>query len=635
LLGGLFALGVATELHGFSLGGWQAFLGEEPALAPLAGELRKIRSDDWAVQIPLGLAQRAHDPPFPVVNTNIGRGQNGLAPVQTPVAHPVALFRPALWGYFLGGDTGVAWMWGFELLGLIAVWSAVFAWVGRGRGGLAGAAAVALAFSPFFQYWSLNLAPAAIFAGLGLLAAVHLATEARPRGILIAGALLGWAAGAFGLVLYPPAMVVLAQLGAVALLAGVAGHRDALRSYASVRALALALAAAVVAFAAWAFLGGAGDTLALVNQTVYPGHRTATGGDLPWWQLFSSNLWLAWWTDAYGPMRNICEAAGFPLFFPLVGAALTLRWARGGARPDALSLALLGYCAFLFVYQQWGFPESLARATGLGLAPARRTLLGTGLADALLLVRFLSAPLHGDAPSRAGSRGAAAALALAWGVFLAAVAIQLARSLPDLRLAPLLAMACANAVAAYAILALRSPARVMTALALAAVVATAWFNPLARGGADALRESELSAAILRIDAEHGGKSVFVTYGSSKLANLVPALGVHGINGTHTAPQLELWRSLDPLGRFEHSYNRYAHVEFVAGASHSARFQLLRYDLLRITLNPLAAALRRDLGVTHLLLRATPEDRLRFEAATALAPAFVQGRNAIYELPKLP
>jgi hypothetical protein len=639
ILCSLFAVGVATGLHGYSLGGWRAYLGDDAALQPLLGEARPIRSDDWAVSIPLALAQRAHDPPFPVVNGNIGWGQNMLAPVQAPVAHPVSLFRPALWGYFFGDDAGVAWMWWFDLLGLIAVFSCVFSWVGRGRSALALAAAVGLAYAPFYQFWSLNLAHAAIFAGAGVLGAQLVFAAERPRTILLGGGLLGWAAGGFGLVLYPPAMVMLAQVSALLAIAGLASSRLArgdgkgVAAQPAWRAAALAIAAVVTAAAAWAFLDGARDALELVNGTVYPGHRTASGGDLPWWQAWSSNLWLAWWTDDFGPMRNICEAASFPLFFPFVGAALAIRWWRSGERPDPLAAALLLYCVLLAIYQQWGFPEWLVRATGLGFATARRSLLGSGLADALLLVRFLSEP-RGSEPSRVGGRAAAALLALGWGAWLAAVALQLARAIPGLSLAPLLAMAIANVAVAYAALTLRRPEQLMAVLAAAAVLSSAWFNPLARGGGAALRENELAAAILAIDAEHAGESVFVTYGSAKLPNLVWALGVNGLNGTHTAPQLELWRKLDPLGRFEYVYNRYAHVQFGLGRGDVARFQALRHDSLRVVLNPLAPVLRRELGATHLLLRAKPEDRGAFERRSGLEPVFVQQRNAIYALPPL-
>jgi hypothetical protein len=107
-----------------------------------------------------------------------------------------------------------------------------------------------------------------------------------------------------------------------------------------------------------------------------------------------------------------------------------------------------------------------------------------------------------------------------------------------------------------------------------------------------------------------------------------------LNGTHTAPQLALWRDLDPLGRFEKVYNRYAHVRFSVGPGDVPRFHAIRHDSIRVVLNPLAPVLRRELGATHVLLRAKPEDRLAFERTTGLEPVFMQQRNAIYALPPL-
>jgi hypothetical protein len=190
----------------------------------------------------------------------------------------------------------------------------------------------------------------------------------------------------------------------------------------------------------------------------------------------------------------------------------------------------------------------------------------------------------------------------------------------------------ANAVAAFAVLTVRRPAALMAGLASAAVLTTAWFNPLARGGSDYLRENELSSAILEIDASLAGESVWVTYGSPKLPNLIWALGVRSLNGTHAVPQLELWRALDPAGRHDHVYNRYAHVEFAAAPIDRARIQLRRLDSVRVTLSPLAPVLRDELGATHVLLRARPPEREAFELWTGLEAVFATPRNSIYALP---
>ena len=80
----LFAILVGLRVHGFSLPVWHELLGVGEQSGLLWGEPQAIRADDFAVHIPLLLAQSAHDPPFPTVNTNIGAtcnaGWNGDFP---------------------------------------------------------------------------------------------------------------------------------------------------------------------------------------------------------------------------------------------------------------------------------------------------------------------------------------------------------------------------------------------------------------------------------------------------------------------------------------------------------------------------------------------------------------------------
>src|SRR5262245_22748347 len=46
---------------------------------------RSVRSDEWLVTTPLALAQLRHSPRFPIVNSNIGDGQNMLINPAVPV----------------------------------------------------------------------------------------------------------------------------------------------------------------------------------------------------------------------------------------------------------------------------------------------------------------------------------------------------------------------------------------------------------------------------------------------------------------------------------------------------------------------------------------------------------------------
>jgi len=125
----------------------------------LLGRPQQIRIDDYAVILPLAFAQERHDPPFPVLNTRIGQGQNMLVPFSLPVWHPVTSFRPDTWGFFLGADTGMAWRWWSRTLGLFAVAWLLLLVVTGGDRTLSAFGALFLVESPFFQFWRCGLHP--------------------------------------------------------------------------------------------------------------------------------------------------------------------------------------------------------------------------------------------------------------------------------------------------------------------------------------------------------------------------------------------------------------------------------------------------------------------------------------------
>ena len=261
-------------------------------------------------------------------------------------------------------------------------------------------------------------------------------------------------------------------------------------------------------------------------------------------------------------------------------------------------MAVALYAAALGVFVLAGLPESLARASLLAKVPGPRAVLGLGVADAILLVRFL-----GRRPGEGGGgRAVAAVLAAAWGLGLAACAAPLQRRLPGLPLAPLLAAAGLQAVLGYALLAgpRRTPA--LAALVAFSAASSLWFNPLAVGGSATLAESRVARAALAIDRAEGGRTTWLVFGRAELADLLRALGIHTLNGTLPVPQLELWRRLDPEGRFTDAYNRYGFSTLSAAHTRVPYFRAVQPTAFNLAIDPASPALR-SLGATHVLVDA--------------------------------
>ena len=622
----LFAVLVALRVHGFSLSRWHDRIdGSEPDEV-LLGHVQEERWDDWLVQLPLALAQIAHDPQFPVVNRDIGIGQNMLIPIAAPVWHPLALFRPTLWGFFLGPDVGLAWMWWSQLLGLFAVWFTVFAIVTRGYLGLSAAGALLLVFAPLFQLYSFNAAPFAIWMGLAWIAATRVLSASRRRPLLVSGCLLGWSGACFLLATYPPYQIPLAYLF-LALLGGFAWQRRdelQLRAELPTRILAIAIAIAIAGAAVGGLWVEARDTIEIMRATEYPGRRIEVGGGIPFWHLVNPNFWIPFQVSKFGPLGPyISSSASFWITWPVVAAAALWRTATRRERFDPIVLILVMYCAAISTYCVWGISRSAARASLFAAVPAHRAMLGLGLGDVLLLVAFLGQP--GDPNSKAPHSDAI--LAVLWAAVLGACALALHNGLPETKPLWMVAGVIVNGALAFAILRRARPAAVATLIAGALALSTLWFNPLAVGGSHYLLDNDLSKMIVDLDRRAGGRSTWISYGDQTISNLFRVLGVRALDGAQPAPQLEMWESFDPTGVYRSRYNRFAHV-FVGLANTGQRFWSTP-DELMIELDPEGPEVER-LGVTHLLVRT---DNLRMAIRFGhYQPVARAGYYTAYELP---
>jgi hypothetical protein len=619
---------VGLRIHGFSLPVWHSVIDGSPASEILVGEARSIRGDEWFVRLPLAFAQAAHDPPFPRRNTNIGLEQDLILPLRVPIWHPIALVRPTLWGFFVGNDLGMAWMWWSRLVGMFVVWLCVFFVVGRGSLGLAALGASAVVLAPLFHLWSLQAAPIALFAGLSLLGSVGLLEAKTRAGILGSGLLLAWSGCGVLLEFYPPYQVVLGHLILAFLIGHLISRRGEIRRrpHARERIGAALCAALLVLGACLAFYLEAGDAIDRMLHTAYPATRSTAGGDYAIWRLLSNNLWITARVELDGgrDLGAAGDLAAFWLFSPVLVCGAAYRYARGLRRIDPLSAALFVYVIVIFAFDVVGVPEPAAGATLLSWVPGPRTALGLGLADLILLIRHFSL-----GEKRVGLRPRpSAAISLAWISLLAACAWALHERRPELGLPASASLVLLNGFLAYSVLRCRRSPVVLATLAAGLAWCSLWFNPVVKGGSEYLVSNPLSQRILAIDREAGGDTFWVSYGSHRLANLFRVLGVRALNGVHPLPQLELWERLDERGRYRSVYNRYAHVAFQPSRSARVSFQLTGRDGFTVLASPTAASLRA-LGVTHLLARST--DPAVFDGFSGLERLDSVGRNHIFRI----
>jgi hypothetical protein len=603
----------------------------------LMDHARLIRFDELLVFTPYALSQLSHEPRFPVINTNIGKGQNMLVVPHTPVWHIATLARPATWGYFfLGAQRGLAWYWWFQIFACFTVLYLLFEILLKGRQGLAAFGAFWVGASAYFVCWSHAADYLVFFAGLGCLAAYHLLASEKRSIQVISAILLGLSFPGFVMIMYPPW-----QVGAgyfFALLFVLLFIRDklylSLRRELKYRLGLLALAVVIAGGLSLLWLSACLPDLKIMSNTVYPGRRVSTGGDYSFGLLFKGmyNLFTVATAPPQG-LGNESEASSFYYFFPAImfAALVSKRIAR---KLGLIGWGLIAYIVAMILFVLVGVPESIAKLTLLSYIPSNRADLTIGLASILLCMHLLSVMTQ---EKEAEGNPAEASLPLRVAAF--AVFFYIVQSLFLMKQAggfPLpqytLLIASLSGLIAYCLLV--GKVRLFCTLTASLVVATtALFNPLATN-LDHIYDSEMARAITSVNQQSPDRPFWVSYGGVFPGVLVEILGGRSLAGIQWPPQLDVWHTLDPDRRNEQIYNMYAEVSFdYLADQNSVAFKKVQPGTMRVQISPYHPALK-SLGVRYVLLLGEAQKQVD---TSKLTPVYHSSADtfSIFELPPAP
>jgi hypothetical protein len=623
----LFLLALLFHLHGWSTPIWHQTIDGSRKKEILFGHARDIRTDDYFLDLPMIMAQTAHRPSFPVINQNIGTGMYMLAPIKVPARDFITLYRPFTWGFFLGNDLGLSWMWWGLTLGLFYSFFLVFMLVSRNLFWISFWAGVALVFSPYFQFWSLHKAEIAIHLAGAFVAAAYLLAARRRWVIWCAGAFLGWSICGVALDhLYPPIAVTAGWLLPFAGAAWCWEHRKTLpwNECRLDRAGAFVLALAIVGASIGMFFREGGEYIQLLQNTTYPGHRVSTGGGFPLWAFFSHDFLAESCNHPGSWVGNICEDASFIFVFPSIWCLLLVLLIQSRRWFDSWSLILAVYVAGVMLYTYEGFPAWLAHLTRFEMSTANRTQMGLGLADFIMLVAALSNPrLRQSLNSTTRWIGL-----FLWVSLLVACGFWFKSHWSGLKLSD-----CLLGVGLQVLLAclwwsknLRSWG--MALLALVSVAYTVKFNPWVMGGNDYLFKNPLSAKILELDRADRNIHQWVVIGDSGISELLRMIGVKSLGGYHGYPDFKLWKSFDPEGKNYDTCNQLGFVAFLPGNSMDAAFTSPSPGVVYVEINPSSPAFARA-GVRFFIAAGKPNIQA-LEENGGFSEVFKFADKAIFE-----
>ena len=629
----VFGVLAAFGLHGSSLDEYSStYRWSSVQTAPLLGQAREIRSDEWAVQTPAFLNQLFRRQAFEAQASTVGK-QDAALLISLPSRDFTQLLRPQFWAFhFLPAPAAFAIYWqakGFILL--TGVFSLLLL-LTRGHSGLSALGALWLFFSAHLQWaysWASLLPEMLGFFGWTICLTICLCVG-RNRYLLAAGAAACVVTALdFALCFYPPHQIPLVLFGAILVPVWLWTHRTLVfrRDMAPRRLLALAGCWGIVALLLVGFLLETRAGIATAANTVYPGRRVSAGGMVPLAQ-YVSHLLDFWKSDTHFPaaLGNICEGTGFLWLLPLT---LLPGWRRGAGRrvPEAMLAVCWVAAAILFAWTILPLPASAGHWLLLDHVAGTRCLPALGLINAAGVVVYLSRPrVLAPAASRTGILWVGAgAVAVLLGV--AGLLFLASRAYPGFFTGSELTQAALYTTALAVCVLQRWRLPFTAALLLPLIFNNALINPVDRY-LRVVTSSTLYKAVQR--DPHLREGGWLVYSHDfTLTGFVVATGADVFNAFKVLPDLPAMAAFDPEHRSEHAYNQSGHmVVHPLPTGQPSRFENPDVGVLLWSVSPLDPALRR-VGVRFLVFDEPP------------APALVPGLRRvapdvpamwIYELP---
>ena len=570
------AIGVLFSLHGSSISLWNAIYNTGITDSSiLFGSWRPIRSDEWAVTTPLIFSQFHND--FKVC-TDIIRGipnTEVFSLYGLPVFNILEMFRPFHLGYLLlGFEKGLSFFWVARFICLFLVTFEFAMIITDKNKRLSIISAFMVSLAPNVQWWfaTNGVVEIFVFGELALILLYNYMNTENFKSRLWMLFFMMICAGSYIFVLYPayqiPMFYAFLALAIYIIIDNRKNCKITKKDIISIIVMLLVF----ISLMSYAFFV-AKDTILTTLNTVYPGSRIENGGGA--FRKFISyigNIFLPY--KELGLHRPTVEEASVFGLFPM-GLILSIMYMIKNKKKDLFAISLYVPYIILLAFGFFEFPDFLVKLTLLSNVIPERVLLATGFIDILLLVRFLS--LNKETIKL-------------WKVILSTLIIS-----------ALLVFAChfynKAYIGIYSCMLLFAMCcwlfffafeyntkygKHLFTLGIIGTMLIAGFtvNPIVHG-TDMITDSKILAAVEKYNSEDEGLWLAEAIGFPGPNYLVMA-GAPTINSTHAYPNLEFCKKLDPEGKYEEVYNRYAHIYIeVVEEPAPQKFVLLSPDTYRI------------------------------------------------------
>ncbi|WP_088834218.1 DUF7657 domain-containing protein [Paenibacillus tyrfis] len=576
----IFLLLVLSKIHVSSIGLWDNFISNKNQVqsTTLVGKGRDIRSDEFLVHTPWVLAQNENENFFPIRNLNIGSNGHSMIALNAPTLSPDIIGKPYFWGFLLlGKDYGLSWYWNFKIIMLLLLSFEICLFLTRNKFlSLVGAFWIAL--SPSIQWWFDT--PAAVVEliilaqGMIVSGIYFFKHYSNTRYRILSMILFTMSAIGFTTLLYPPLQVSLGYLVLIFWFFMIYDNKKKLFIINKYELITAVTCFVVLLISIGSFIYYSLNDFMLLTKTKYPGDRFVTGGSI---NITDLQTYLINWLLPFKNVNfsNSSELSNYYNFLPLI-LLVFFRLYKYEKYNKKLIVGLYCYLLFQVSWLFVVYPKFFAKISFFSYVTEKRlAYMVLGLTSVYISI-WLASIVEKNKPFRSIEKIGIVTL----------IGIVYFYSIWHTDMLKYLTIGIATLTIVYFLslnyLLLSGRVRIFGTIFLILIfISGVTVNPISRG-TESLYEKPITKKVLEIKKQYPNEK-WGAANSIFNGQLLVSLGINTFNSVHFYPDMNMWKKLDPDGKYEDIYNRYAHVLFMI-TEEKTNFKLMQQDVMQVNVN---------------------------------------------------
>lgn len=598
----------SLKIHTSNIGNWDTYFGLDRSESVIAGTPRFIRMDEWMIATPALMGQ--YELGLPLKNEANGDGNCPVVWGQ-PVKDISSILKPAIWSYFIFDlETSFSFSWNFSIFFFLISTFLLFMLIMRNNFWIAVFATFFIFLSAGLQWWSYLIGTYMIYLNGITIALIYVLYSKRFISWIISSLIFIVCAFSFISYLYPPFQVPLIYFYLFLIVGYVIREKNLafIKENLFKKTMIFTGGLLILGIVGFHYYQIAKDTFSIMLNTVYPGRRFSTGGDLIDGKLFADFFGM-YMNDTHVPSKwqNICEVSGALMFFPIVFYSLIYYYLKT-KKYDPMLISISIYILIGLLYVLIGFPASLSKITLFSMTPSFRFLPVLAISNCILLVFYMNSEFT-KLKNEKLSYVELGILGVFIFTFVLLVISNINRATDNFFTQKEIWVVGILVFVAYLLVRYKNFKYITPSLCFVLLIMTIRqiaTNPLTKGLAPIL-DNPLTQ-VSKVIHNNDPNSRWALFGEIRITNLLKANGINILNGVKYVPALKDMQFLDRSRKNDSIYNRYSWVSMQPffGANDTVYFQQTFNDGFTIYIDPCSPKLKQ-LNVKYYVFTYKPKD----------------------------